>query len=225
MPTPVEVFGQDYFEKIYRHYEAQNPTYKLEYYARLVARWAPKSDKLRILEIGCAFGSFLKSLDSRWEKWGIDISEYAIAIAKENNPSASFVATSGVSIPFTGPFEAIVSFDVLEHVPDLEAVASYVHENLVPGGVFIFVVPVYDGPLGWLVNLLDPDPTHIHKNGRGFWLNWAGSHFKVEHWDGVFRYLLPHGPYVNWPNRLFRHQSPAIAVIARKLPSTPDSGI
>ncbi len=220
MTTPDQTFGQDYFTSIYRHYEAQNPAYKLAYYQRLLAEAAPTCDKPRILEIGCAFGKFLTSLDSRWEKCGVDVSDYAIGIAKRNNPAATFVAADGIAIPFKGPFQAIVSFDVLEHIPDLEAVACYVDENLAPGGIFIFVVPVYDGPLGWLVNLLDPDPTHIHKNGRKSWLSWASQRFTVEGWSGIFRYLLPYGPYVNWPTRLLRNQAPAIAIIARK-PTTP----
>lgn len=155
-----------------------------------------------------------------------DISEYAIGIARKNNPQAAFVAIDGTAIPFTGPFEAVVSFDVLEHISDLETVASYVRETLIPGGIFVFVVPVYDGPLGWLVNLLDPDPTHIHKQSRKFWLSWVARHFQMEEWCGVFRYLLPHGPYVNWPTRWLRNQAPAIAVVARKpgSPSRPGTG-
>jgi SAM-dependent methyltransferase len=216
MEPSTEAFGQEYFEGIYRHYDAQNPSYKLAFYQRLVSRWVPNCAQPRILDIGCAFGKFLASLDSHWVKSGVDISEYAIEIAQKNNPMADLVATDGMAIPLKGPFEVVVSFDVLEHIPNLETVASYVHENLTPEGIFVFVVPVYDGPLGWLVNLLDPDPTHIHKKGRKFWVSWAARHFKVEDWSGIFRYLLPHGPYVNWPTRWFRNQAPAIAIVARR---------
>ena len=67
-------------------------------------------------------------------------------------------------IPFRGPFHAIVAFDVIEHVPDLDAIAKFVHSELDAHGVFVFVVPVYDGPLGGLVRRLDKDPTHMQKN-------------------------------------------------------------
>jgi SAM-dependent methyltransferase len=224
MQTDPKAFGQEYFERIYRRYEAQNPLYKLAFYQRLVSHWAPACVQPRILDMGCAFGTFLACLDSRWSKYGVDISDYAIAIAREKAPEAAFAEAGCTESPFKGPFEAIVSFDVLEHVPDLEPVAAYVCEALAPEGVFVFVVPVYDGPLGWLVNLLDPDPTHIHKRSRKFWLSWAGKHFQVEEWRGIFRYLLPHGPYVNWPTRWWRYQAPAIAVVARKCSSGPVTG-
>ena len=212
-------FGQEYFQQVYRCYDAQNPPYKLAFYRRLVSRWVRPAGQPKILDMGCAFGRFLGTMEAPWAGFGVDISEYAIGIAQKLVPQATFSAAPCTAIPFKGPFDAIVSFDVLEHVPDLAAVASFVGEALQPGGILVFVVPVYDGPLGWLVNLLDPDPTHIHKKGREFWLSWAAGHFQVVEWCGIFRYLLPYGPYVNWPTRWLRSMSPAIAVVARK----PDS--
>ena len=60
--------------------------------------------------------------------------------------------------------------------------ASHVRSLLRPGGLFVFVVPTYDGPLGPIVHLLDRDPTHIHRTNRKFWLDWAARHFDVQEW-------------------------------------------
>jgi hypothetical protein len=79
----------------------------------------------------------------------------------------------------------------------------------------VFVVPVYDGPLGPVVRMLDGDPTHVHKESRDFWLDWAGERFVIQEWCGVFRYLLPRGPYINWPTQALRRIAPAIAVVVR----------
>ncbi len=117
--------------------------------------------------------------------------------------------------PFAGPFDVLTSFDVIEHIQDLENVASHVRSLLRPGGLFVFVVPTYDGPFGPIVHLLDRDPTHIHKTNRKFWLQWAARHFDVLEWTGIFRMLLPSGPYIHWPARPLRSLAPAVLVAAR----------
>ena len=150
---------------------------------------------------------------------GIDISEYSVGEATRTVGSVNFAVASCTAIPFRGPFHAIVAFDVIEHVPDLQAVAAFVNSELDRRGVFVFVVPVYDGPLGGVVRLLDKDPTHVHKNARQFWLDWARQNFELISWTGIFRYLLPMGPYINWPTRGLRRVSPAIAVAVRPIPN------
>src|SRR5207247_1900153 len=102
------------------------------------------------------------------------------------------------------------------HIDDLDALAGEITAHLTDRGIFMFVVPVYDGPLGPLVHALDHDPTHIHKKARRFWLDWANRHFEVVDWWGLVRYLLPIGPYIHWPTRAWRSVAPAIAVVARR---------
>jgi hypothetical protein len=47
-------------------------------------------------------------------------------------------------IPFSERFAAIAAWDVLEHIP-IDDIALQVRERLVPGSIFAFAVPVYDG--------------------------------------------------------------------------------
>ncbi len=209
-------FGPEYFNQVYRHYSRQNPPWKMAFYQRLVSRYAPRSSSPKILDMGCAFGRFLSHLDSNWRRFGIDLSEYAIRHAHQTAPEVGFAVASCTAVPFRGPFEVMVAFDVIEHVPDLELVARFVNGELSPDGAFAFVVPVYDGPLGWVVHALDRDPTHVHKKPRAFWLAWARSNFDLQEWQGVFRYLVPGGPYINWPTRALRGVAPALAVVVRR---------
>jgi len=118
--------------------------------------------------------------------------------------------------PFKGAFDIIVAFDVLEHIMELETIPENIASKLNPGGYFIFVVPVYDGPTGPIIRKLDHDTTHRHKRSRFFWLAWVSSHFTVCQWQGVFRYLFPFGGYLHVPTKLLRRMAPAIAVVARK---------
>jgi SAM-dependent methyltransferase len=213
------LFDRAYYESNYKNYVRQNPKYKMAFYRRLVSEHTPGIEQPRILDMGCAFGRFLSHMEPNWRRVGIDISEYAVREATRSAGSVSFAVASCTAIPFRGPFHAIVAFDVIEHVPDLQAVAAFVNSELDRRGVFLFVVPVYDGPLGGVVRLLDKDPTHVHKNPRQFWLDWARQHFELISWTGIFRYLLPMGTYVNWPTRSLRGVAPAIAVAVRRIPN------
>lgn len=115
-------------------------------------------------------------------------------------------------------FDVVAAFDVIEHVPALPAAFASAHRLLEPGGLFVFTVPVYDGPLGWLVRRLDRDPTHVHKRGRDFWLRQLAPGFRLRRYTGVWRYFLPGGLYLNAVSRLSRRVTTAVLVVAEKLP-------
>ena len=208
-------FDREYFEACYRDYRRQNPDAKLRFYRDLVAPARAARARPRLLDLGCAFGAFLESVGPGWDRFGLDVSEYAIAAARERLPDVEFAVSGMERIPFPGSFDAVTAFDTVEHVERPEAVFEAVRERLTPGGRFVFVVPVYDGPVGPLVRMLDRDPTHIHRKARRFWLELASKSFRVEEWLGVWRYLLPLGPYLHFPTRALRAVSPAIAVVAR----------
>jgi SAM-dependent methyltransferase len=130
-------------------------------------------------------------------------------------PDARLAAADASRAPFHAQFDGIVAFDVLEHVPALDEAARYVVESLRPDGVFVFVVPVYDGPLGPVIRLLDRDPTHVHKRSRQWWMEWASRSFEVVSWTGILRYLVLPSYYLHVPSRAIRNFAPAIAVVAK----------
>jgi SAM-dependent methyltransferase len=217
MSAPGEArFEREYYEAVYPDYSRQNPPRKLGFYRRLVERVAPLDHPARILDIGCAFGDFLSMLDPGWERFGADVSRFAIEKAAASVPDATFARAGFSDLPFSGPFDIITAFDVIEHVPSLAVVADAVASRLPPGGHFIFVVPLYDGPTGPVIRLLDRDPTHVHKKSRDFWLAWAQERFEVREWWGVYRYLIPGLGYLHLPTKRLRRYTPAIVVIARK---------
>ncbi len=208
-------FEEDYYRDYYGSYERQNPERKLQHYVDTVRGALGDAKNPKVLDIGCAFGRFVSAMDSDWQRYGADVSNHAVAWAKDNVPNAHFAVIGDRTIPFEDRFAAITAWDVIEHIPDLETVARDTNEHLEANGAFVFVVPVYDGPLGPVVRTLDRDPTHIHKNSRGFWLEWASRHFRVERWWGIFRYLVPGGPYLHVPSKALRSIAPSILVSAR----------
>jgi SAM-dependent methyltransferase len=212
----VTVFDQTYFTTIYSNYNHQNPLKKIAWYNRLVEDVVRTHTRPRILDIGCAFGRFLSMYRSESDLFGVDISPHAIRHAQQSCKNAKFAVSSAEALPLKGLFDVIVAFDVIEHVENLPMMFEGIRKLLSPEGCFIFVVPVYDGPVGTMVRLLDRDPTHIHKQSRAFWLQWASSEFTVQWWCGIWRILLPVGYYIHVPASFLKRFSPAIAVVCKK---------
>jgi SAM-dependent methyltransferase len=208
-------FEQAYFESVYRDYTVQNPKRKLRFYRSLVERHLGSREGLQILDVGCAFGLFLESLGPRYRRFGMDASRYAVTSYRKRVPDARAVVADAARPPFAGSFDAVVAFDVLEHVPDVESALAFVRGALAADGVFVFVVPVYDGPLGPVIRLLDRDPTHVHKRSREWWLDLVGRDFEVVAWTGILRYTVAPEVYLHWPGEWMRGFAPAIAVVAR----------
>jgi SAM-dependent methyltransferase len=209
-------FEQDYFEKNYRDYDRQNPARKLRFYCALAERAAASVERPRVLDLGCAFGKFLGALGPRWERFGLDASEFAIERARRSVPGATFAVSAIPDVPFAERMDVVTAFDVLEHVSDLEGAASAVRTSLTETGSLLFVVPTYDGPTGPLIRALDRDETHLYREPRQFWLDWTRAHFQLVDWCGIYRYLLPGGSYLHRPTKRLRRFTPAIAVVARR---------
>ncbi len=217
-PPQAPAYDRSYYETRYRDYARQNPPRKLDFYAALAERAVSGVARPRVLDIGCAFGLFLRRLGDRWDRTGVDASEYAIGRARETVPGVRFEISPPGEIPVEGPFDLVTAFDVLEHVPELDEAFAWIARNLAPQGEMLFVVPVYDGPTGPLVRRLDRDPTHVHKEGRSFWLQAAARHLRVVDYQGVFRYLIAGRFYAHVPARVLRRCSPAIVCRSRRLP-------
>lgn len=215
----------EYYETVYRSYDQQNPEYKYAHYLAQITRFrgqAGGSEAGNLLDFGAARGGFLRYCRRflpDTELHGLDVNQSAVAEARELLPELCPEQLQVGDFRALASFPAmnvITSFDVLEHVPELEEALDALVARLLPGGLLVAVVPVYDGPLGPLVHLLDRDPTHVHKRGRDFWLEQLSARFELVHWHGILRYLLPGGVYLHLPSQWARRVTPAILMVARK---------
>lgn len=113
-----------------------------------------------ILEIGCGSGEFLKRFNfDGWDASGIDINPSAISSCQANGLKTKLATIYDVH----DSYQAIVMFQVLEHIEGLENFFEYLVKNLLhPGGYLIIAVPNPDGFLGGMGenNLLDLPPHH-----------------------------------------------------------------
>lgn len=164
-----------------------------------------------------AYGLFLKEASQYFEYTGTDISEHAIAHARSTLPNEIqvYVGVAG-SLPANKQYDLITCFDILEHTKDLGEVLDNIYDLLKDNGVLVITVPVYDGPLGWLVNILDKDDTHTYRRPRGFWLDEISRRFDVLDHVGIWRYFFFHRYYLNLMSRATRRITPAMMILARK---------
>lgn len=207
--------GAAYYEANYPDYVRQNPDRKLDFYLGLVRRWAPPPARLH--ELGVGLGAFLERAAHEYECSGGDVNRYGVEATRRRVPRAQVTEGSFEEIPAEPPCQVIVAFDVLEHLPNLDRALATIAARLAPGGVLIGVVPVYGGALGWLVRLLDRDPTHVSKWPRDRWLETLHRHgFRVAESGGIIRKLIAGHWYLHLtrPAWLWRRAGSAIWFVA-----------
>ena len=99
---------------------------------------------LKILEIGCGTGYFCNYLIKKGYKQisGCDVAESAIRFAKRNFSSIEFSMIKGDILPYKdNEFDVVLSFDVIEHIPNVEKHFSEVQRVLNGSGKYFFGTP------------------------------------------------------------------------------------
>lgn len=100
-------------------------------------------DDSRVLDVGCGIGDVVRMLSDRsLRSTGVDISMHSLTIARGASPSGDYVAASADRLPFPdGTFDALISIEVLEHLPDDRAGAIEMARVLKPNGLLVASVP------------------------------------------------------------------------------------
>ncbi len=104
----------------------------------------------RALDVGCGAGNAAKAIKRErpdLEVHGVDLSAAAVAAAEREPAGVSFRTGGAERLPYPdGFFEAVLMFDVLEHVPDVGAALRETARVLRPGGLFHVALPLEDQP-------------------------------------------------------------------------------
>jgi 2-polyprenyl-3-methyl-5-hydroxy-6-metoxy-1,4-benzoquinol methylase len=96
----------------------------------------------RLLDLGCAVGVFLSmAKEEGWEVCGVDISEYAVARARERCQVEVYAGElADVGFP-EGSFDVITMWDVLEHLVHPQAGLAETHRILKDDGILLLDTP------------------------------------------------------------------------------------
>ena len=97
----------------------------------------------KILDVGCGDGRFLSLLkahgDPAWELIGLDFDEKAVAECRKRGFRAEAKRIEDFNPE--EKFDAVIMFQLIEHVEDPAGIMRRVRERLNPGGLFIIETP------------------------------------------------------------------------------------
>jgi len=101
-----------------------------------------------ILDIGCGEGTKLNSVVSNHQNaTGVDISRYAITLAKKKYPHLRFIHLSNEKLPFKDEeFDLVYSTFVLEHTQDHQLFLQEMIRVLKPRGKIVILCPNFGSP-------------------------------------------------------------------------------
>src|SRR4051794_8930708 len=96
----------------------------------------------RVLDVGCGSGGVGRAIRDRTDFLaGIELDAEAATSASDIYDQVLTGRVEDVLGTAEGPFDAILTYDLLEHLPDPEAVLRRLHEVSAPGGLLHVSVP------------------------------------------------------------------------------------
>ncbi len=113
---------------------------------RLMEEFLPEKE-LKILDYGCGAGNFMNFINDRYVMYGVDISEGAIRQAAKLNPKYALrlqVLSDNCLHGMPNFFDAIVMWDVIEHIWDPAEAFQKLFACLKPSGYLFISTPNLD---------------------------------------------------------------------------------
>ncbi len=166
---PEEDGSVSYYDKIYfRKLERTYPFFSL-FRDRMIfcfiKRFIPPGGK--ILEVGCGTGNFLKILARGYKAFGLDVSPFAVRIAKRKSKEIKVfvgnISTPLSELPFSGlVFDGIVGINLLEHLGEPERALGNICRLLREKGYLFLHLPTQNNIFSkFFLRCFFRDPTHV----------------------------------------------------------------
>lgn len=101
------------------------------------------AEGVRVLELGCGIGSIVNELtDKGCRAIGTDISNKAIEYGKRKYPNVDLRVAAAEKLDFEdGAFDIVMSFDVIEHLKEVDEHIQEVSRVLTDGGYYVLQTP------------------------------------------------------------------------------------
>lgn len=113
-------------------------------------------------EIGCGTGYVLQSIGQAFQGaqlLGSEMLTTGLHFSAQRLPSATFIQMDARHLPYVNEFDAIGTFDVLEHIEEDEIVLQQAHHALKSNGILLLTVPQHQ----WLWSPIDEYSCHIRR--------------------------------------------------------------
>ncbi|MGH7723748.1 MAG: methyltransferase domain-containing protein [Candidatus Dormibacteria bacterium] len=170
---PDVVYGAEYYHSHCGSipYTPESPVW-LEFYNRVADEIVRTLSPARVFDAGCAVGFLVAALrDRNVEAYGRDISRFAISQARGD--ISEYCSVGSITAPIEGEFDLILCIEVLEHMPEKQALeAIAVLSRASPRVLFSSTPSDFD------------EPTHVNVQPTIYWLRHfarAGFAPVVEH--------------------------------------------
>jgi 2-polyprenyl-3-methyl-5-hydroxy-6-metoxy-1,4-benzoquinol methylase len=96
----------------------------------------------KLLDVGCGTGGMLLvASELGLETYGLDISKEAVKLASETSPASFLVTGSMEDISEKNDYRYITALGSFEHCLDMDKALKAICNALMPGGLFIVMVP------------------------------------------------------------------------------------
>ena len=164
---PAAYYTADYFSGRradgYADYLGAEPVLRREF-ARSVDFIRRYRSAGKLLELGCAYGFFLKEAVRYFDVAGIELAPDAAAHAQHAGLNVLHGAADAANFQRIGPVDVIVLFDVLEHLPQPREILALCRDHLNPGGIIVITTGDFGSPAARLTGarwrLMTP-PQHL----------------------------------------------------------------
>ena len=116
-----------------------------------------------VMEIGCGFGDFLYkvcTIDGIRAK-GIELNESAALKARSRGLDVECMSLEAAGDEYKKAFDAVCSFNVIEHISDPKGFIECSCKMLKPGGKLLIGLPNAESFLKHLFYILDMPPHHV----------------------------------------------------------------
>lgn len=163
-PDEGQGFRSSYFQKL-AEIEAGHFWFRARNNLILWALQKYAPDAGSFLEIGCGTGFVLSGMAKRFPNmrfFGSELYVAGLTFAAERTPQASFLQMDACDNPFVAEFDAIGTFDVLEHIQHDALALGQIHTALKPGGLLLLTVPQH----AWLWSASDDDACHKRRYNK-----------------------------------------------------------
>ncbi len=134
-------------------------------YLRMVETYVPMPAQLLDLSCGTGYSSY-RLTQHGYNVVGMDISDMFLdGVSSRSASGLYYTVGDALELPFADSvYDAVSSFDMIEHVADAERVLKELDRILRPGGRFVLVCPNFWSPvipLKALLNLLKGGPGYL----------------------------------------------------------------